>query len=58
MFWFRACPKCLGDLLVKSDRYGPFRECVQCGLIQDIDTANQILDGGPMVEDASLVEGT
>ena len=30
-FWLRACPKCAGDLQLKSDISGAYIECVQCG---------------------------
>lgn len=28
---FKACPRCTGDLLVNSDIYGRYVECLQCG---------------------------
>ena len=36
MFYFKACPKCHGDLYLDSDGYGSFIECVQCGLLRDL----------------------
>ena len=36
MFFFRACPKCQGDMYLDRDIYGPFVECLQCGLIRDL----------------------
>ena len=31
MFWFKACPKCNGDLYRDSDSYGTYVACLQCG---------------------------
>jgi hypothetical protein len=36
MFWFKRCPRCSGDLYEEQDQYGPFINCVQCGLNKDI----------------------
>jgi len=36
MVFYRACPKCKGDMDTKRDLYGGFRECLQCGLLQDL----------------------
>ncbi|MFQ6027112.1 MAG: hypothetical protein ACE5Q6_06450 [Dehalococcoidia bacterium] len=36
MFYFKACPKCSGDLYLDKDQYGTFVECVQCGLVRDV----------------------
>ena len=36
MFFFKACPKCHGDLYLDSDGYGTFVECLQCGLLRDL----------------------
>ena len=30
MFWFKACPRCNGDLYRESDAYGPYVTCLQC----------------------------
>ena len=30
MFWFKACPKCRGDLYSNSDVYGSYVACLQC----------------------------
>ena len=39
MMLLRACPRCGGDLLVTEDLYGSFRQCLQCGHIQDLPDA-------------------
>ena len=31
MFYFKACPKCNGDLFRDTDVYGPYIGCAQCG---------------------------
>ena len=38
MVLFKACPRCHGDVHMSSDVYGDFKECLQCGLIIDIET--------------------
>ena len=30
MFYFKACPKCQGDLYQGTDIYGPYTSCMQC----------------------------
>ena len=36
MVFYKSCPKCLGDMHVRQDFYGDFKECLQCGLLQDL----------------------
>ena len=36
MVYYRSCPKCRGDMHSREDVYGNFRECLQCGFIQDL----------------------
>ena len=36
MLYLKSCPKCRGDLYLDRDAYGAFRQCLQCGLIQDL----------------------
>ena len=33
MIYFKACPKCRGELYSDRDAYGHFRKCLQCGRI-------------------------
>ncbi len=33
MLWSKACPRCLGDLILESDLYGQSVSCLQCGCI-------------------------
>ena len=35
--WYKSCPKChKGDLALGQDIYGWYRECVQCGYLEDL----------------------
>ncbi len=36
MVFYKSCPKCTGDMHIRRDLYGDFRECLQCGLLQDL----------------------
>ncbi len=36
MMYFKACPRCKGDLYTNSDLYGEYKECLQCGYIEEI----------------------
>ena len=38
-FYFKACPKCQGDLYLEQDAYGAFRQCLQCGRIVELAAA-------------------
>lgn len=31
MFWLKSCPRCHGDLYDKTDIYGSYIDCFQCG---------------------------
>ncbi len=31
----KSCPKCKGDLRTRSDHYGSFQSCIQCGFVRD-----------------------
>ena len=37
MLFLKACPKCHGDMYVNRDVYGKFIECLQCGLLRDVE---------------------
>lgn len=36
MLDLRSCPRCKGDMHVESDMYGKYRQCWQCGFLQDV----------------------
>lgn len=35
MIFFKACPRCRGDVHETSDLYGPYIECLHCGYMVD-----------------------
>ncbi len=39
MLYLKGCPKCHGDMYLEKDSYGVFRQCLQCGMIQDAPAA-------------------
>ena len=36
MLYFKACPKCRGDVEPNSDMYGAYLKCFQCGFNKDL----------------------
>ena len=36
MIEFKACFRCKGDVKTNQDIYGPYRQCLQCGRMQDV----------------------
>ncbi|MBI2886748.1 MAG: hypothetical protein HYY02_06030 [Chloroflexi bacterium] len=37
MYWRKSCPKChTGDLALDRDIHGWYRQCIQCGYLQDL----------------------
>ena len=43
MLLFKACAKCRGDMQVGSDFYGDYKQCLQCGMIVDVERVDDIL---------------
>ena len=41
MLLFKACSRCHGDMQINRDFYGDYKECLQCGMMVDIER-----DGG------------
>ena len=39
MLILKACPRCRGDLYFDRDFYGQYKQCIQCGHMEDIATA-------------------
>lgn len=35
MMYFKACPRCHGDLYQTQDSFGAYVECLQCGYLKD-----------------------
>ena len=36
MIEFKACSRCKGDVKTNRDVYGTYRQCLQCGRMQDV----------------------
>jgi len=43
MIFFKACPKCHGDLHLDRDMHGVFVRCLQCGFMKDIADEGRLL---------------
>ena len=41
LIYLKLCPRCQGDIHVNRDMYGEYKECLQCGYMEDIDKPNQ-----------------
>ncbi len=35
-FYFKACPRCRGDMYLDQDMYGAYGKCLQCGRIYEL----------------------
>lgn len=38
MILLKGCPRCRGDLRTGGDFYGEYKQCVQCGYLEDVDS--------------------
>ena len=36
MMHLKACPRCRGDMIASQDVYGLFKQCLQCGNVQEL----------------------
>ncbi len=43
MLFFKSCPRCKGDIHFNQDIYGRYKECLQCGFMEDVQTADEAL---------------
>ena len=43
MLLFKSCPRCQGDMHTNRDFYGEYKECLQCGLMVDIEKSRDML---------------
>ncbi len=43
MIFFKACPRCRGDIELSSDPYGRYVQCLQCGLTRDVPDTHSIV---------------
>ena len=57
MWFFKACPKCCGDMYVDRDAYGTFVECLQCGLLRDVKGSVASISYGSPREVGELLTG-
>ena len=55
MFWFKACPKCHGDLYSDRDVYGSYVVCFQCSHYLTPDEEAQLSSTGARLEHAEPV---
>ncbi len=46
MLYFKSCPRCEGDINVRTDWYGEYMECLQCGWSKDtaVDVVSRLSD--------------
>ena len=42
MLYLKGCPRCHGDMHTNRDMYGEYKECLQCGLIVDLEQPQTI----------------
>ena len=49
MMYFKACPKCHGDLVSGGDMHGDYVSCFQCGYMRDV-PAEGVRKTGPKTE--------
>ncbi len=56
MLYFKACPRCRGDLHMASDMWGAYKECLHCGYIEDLYQEGLHKAGQDIVEKASAGE--
>ncbi|MBI4201020.1 MAG: hypothetical protein HY531_01870 [Chloroflexi bacterium] len=53
MIYFKACPRCHGDMHLSKDQYGQYLECIQCGYeaeSQALSEMRKVLDASREVE--------
>jgi len=43
MVFLKACQRCGGAMHMDRDIYGEYKECLQCGLMLDIVSSNDVL---------------
>ena len=41
MLELKGCPRCRGDVYYDSDYYGVYKQCIQCGYLEDVDTSRE-----------------
>lgn len=43
MLLFKSCPRCNGDMHTNRDMYGEYKECLNCGHMEDIERSDDLL---------------
>ena len=41
MIYFKACPRCRGDMTPSEDLYGHYLECLQCGYESEVQQSSK-----------------
>ena len=54
MIYFKACPRCKGDIKVSGDLYGPYLECLQCGYEIEVKEASGLARASRQAEEGEL----
>ena len=44
----KRCPKCSGNVIIDSDQYGWYKQCLQCGYLSDL--KDKVLAEEPLVK--------
>ncbi len=44
MLYFKACPKCRGDILLGKDIYSEYKQCIQCGYLEELEETTPIFE--------------
>ena len=57
MLYLKGCPKCHGDMYLEKDSYGVFRQCLQCGMIQEAPAAAKVVATGLHAGKAAVAAG-
>ena len=52
MILFKSCPRCHGDVYINRDIYGDYKECLTCGMMEDIESP----DRGHVLVEAETAE--
>ncbi|MFC1893744.1 hypothetical protein ACFLYR_06960 [Chloroflexota bacterium] len=50
MLRLKGCPKCRGDIRRDEDHYGWYEQCIQCGYMRDLETADVVREPGSQME--------
>jgi Zn ribbon nucleic-acid-binding protein len=54
MLYLKSCPRCHGDLYLDRDSHGTFRQCLQCGFIQDLQAPKPVAVRAPAPQAAPM----